>query len=40
MISDDGDELIYDATTSMNSEKFIDSGGFNAVVQLNLGFPL
>jgi hypothetical protein len=40
MVKDDGVELIYNSNTSMNSEKFINSGGFNAVVQLNLGFPL
>ena len=40
MNNEDGSSLIYSPDKNINSEKFIKSGGFNAVLQLNLGFPL
>lgn len=36
----DGNILIYNTNNNPTTEKFIDGGGFNAVLQLNLGFPL
>ena len=40
MKAEDGSQLYYIPDKKLYSEKFIDSGGFNAVVQLNIGFPL
>ncbi len=40
MKRDDGSEYLYSTDNKIYPEKFIESGGFNAVLQLNLGFPL
>ncbi len=40
MKTENGRELLYSADIATNSDKFIRAGGFSAVVQLNLGFPL
>ncbi|HEX9252985.1 MAG TPA: hypothetical protein VF870_12130 [Ignavibacteriaceae bacterium] len=40
MKAEDGTNLIYNPDKNINTEKFIKYGGFNAVVQLNIGFPL
>jgi hypothetical protein len=40
MINEDGSGNLNYNSQSGSEEKFINGGGFNAVVQLNLGFPL
>lgn len=40
MASDDGSGELNFSYQSADSDKFINEGGFNAVIQLNLGFPL
>ncbi|MBK7630468.1 MAG: hypothetical protein IPJ23_07185 [Ignavibacteriales bacterium] len=40
MKNEDGSILINNPNKNLNSEKFINTGGFSAVLQLNLGFPL
>ncbi len=40
MINEDGSTLVYNPNKILSSDKFINSGGFNAVLQINLGFPL
>ncbi len=40
MKTENGLELLYSADIAANTDKFIRAGGFSAVVQLNLGFPL
>jgi len=40
MKSNDGSGYLEYNSQEGSARKFIDSGGFNAVVQLNLGFPL
>ena len=40
MKSDDGSELTSSENSTEPMRNFISSGGFNAVVQLNIGFPL
>jgi hypothetical protein len=40
MINENGSEFLYSTDKKIYPEKFIEAGGFNAVVQLNLGFPL
>ncbi len=40
MINEDGSILVYNPNKVLSSEKFISTGGFNAALQLNLGFPL
>lgn len=37
---DDGTYLTKNENTTSPMENFIESGGFNAVIQLNIGFPL
>jgi len=37
---DDGTYLTVDETSTVPMNNFIDAGGFNAVIQLNIGFPL
>lgn len=37
---DDGTYLTVDETSKTEMKNFIDAGGFNAVIQLNIGFPL
>ena len=37
---DDGTLLAEDETTAQPMTNFVSVGGFNAVVQLNVGFPL
>jgi hypothetical protein len=37
---DDGTYLTVNETSSSEMSNFIDAGGFNAVIQLNIGFPL
>jgi hypothetical protein len=40
MKTDDGKYFVSSEDKSLNNKKFIDKGGFNAVVQLNVGLPL
>ncbi|HCY77002.1 MAG TPA: hypothetical protein DHV28_13860 [Ignavibacteriales bacterium] len=40
MKSEEGADFLYSPDKNLNNEKFIKYGGFNAVVQLNIGFPL
>ena len=40
MKSNDGSGYLEYNNQEASARKFIDSGGFNAVIQLNLGFPL
>lgn len=40
MKAEDGSGLLYSTDKKIYPDKFIASGGFNAVVQLNIGFPL
>ncbi len=40
MKADDGTELTSSVSSTEPMRNFISSGGFNAVVQLNIGFPL
>jgi hypothetical protein len=37
---DDGTYLTVNESSSADMKNFIDAGGFNTVVQLNIGFPL
>lgn len=37
---DDGTKLTVSENSSKTMNNFIDAGGFNAVIQLNVGFPL
>jgi hypothetical protein len=37
---DDGTYLTTNETSTVPMNNFIDAGGFNAVIQLNIGFPL
>jgi hypothetical protein len=40
LYSDQGTKFLNPTQASSIDEKFIDSGGFTAVVQLNVGFPI
>src|ERR1017187_10731002 len=37
---DDGTYLTVNETTGTEMKNFLEAGGFNAVIQLNIGFPL
>jgi hypothetical protein len=37
---DNGTYLTVNESSSTEMKNFIDKGGFNAVIQLNVGFPL
>jgi hypothetical protein len=39
-VQSDGEFLTYNEQSSAPMQNFIESGGFNAVLQLNIGFPL
>lgn len=40
MKNENGSQLSYIPEKNIISEKFLNSGGFNIVIQLNLGFPI
>ncbi len=40
MKTDDGKYFAVQPAQNSNNKKFIEKGGFNAVIQLNVGLPL